>query len=62
MIEEEVHKKLDVLRRAVETEDNNVVREALKQVVPTYHDPEEVNAKANKAAEMNNAREVAAVL
>ena len=62
LIEEEVHKKLDVLRRAVETEDNNVVREALKQVVPTYHDPEEVNAKANKAAEMNNAREVAAVL
>ena len=49
---EEIGKKLDVLREALKTESNTKVREALKQVVPTYHAPEEVNAEAEEAEEM----------
>ncbi len=62
LCEAEVLEKLEVLRKAVETEDNEVVRKALQQVVPTYRTPDEVNATASKAAEMNNIRKVAAVL
>ena len=38
--------------------DDEAVRRALKQVVPTYRSPEEVNANADQAAEM---REMATV-
>ena len=54
---EEIEEKLDILREALKTESNSRVREALKQVVPTYHDPEEVNARAEKAEEMKEATE-----
>lgn len=60
--EAEVLEKLDILHRAVETEDNEVVRKALQQVIPTYRTPDEVNATASKAVEMHNIRNVAAVL
>ncbi len=60
--EAEVQEKLDVLYQAVETGDNDVVRKALQQVVPTYRMPDEVNATASKAEEMKNIRQVAAVL
>lgn len=55
---EEIIEKLKVLHQAVETENNDIVREALKQVVPTYKTPDEVNAFASKAVEMNNVRDV----
>ncbi len=47
---ETICKKLDILREALKTEDDEVVREALMRVVPTFHRPEEVNqAKAQPA-------------
>ncbi len=48
----EIEKKLTILERALETEDDEAVRAALKEAVPTYHDPAQVNAKAQKAREM----------
>ena len=43
--EEEINEKLDVLRTALSTGHNTIVKEALMRVVPTYHTPEEVNGK-----------------
>ena len=40
---EEIREKLEILREAVATGSNHVVKEALMKVVPTYHSPEEVN-------------------
>ena len=48
----EIEKKLEILRSAVKTEDNEIVRCAMKQVVPTYHAPEEINCGAKDANEM----------
>jgi len=55
--EEEIATKLSILRRACETEDDDVVRNALREVVPTFKKPEEVNKRAEEAAEMQNRRE-----
>ena len=49
---EEIDQKLAVLRDALATQSNHVVRQALMDVVPTYHTPEEVNQKAIEAEEM----------
>jgi FlaA1/EpsC-like NDP-sugar epimerase len=49
---EQVQQKLDVLRQALDTGCDETVKAALKQVVPTFHDPNEVNATAQKAREM----------
>ena len=40
---EEINKKLQVLKKAIENEDDNDAREALRSVVPTFRRPEEVN-------------------
>lgn len=40
---EEIHEKLVVLRNAIESEDDNDAREALRSVVPTFRRPEEIN-------------------
>lgn len=40
---EEIHEKLEVLRNAIENEDDNDAREALRSVVPTFRRPEEIN-------------------
>ncbi len=48
----EISQKLDVLRQALSTGEDDVVRKALKQVVPTYHSPRSVNAHAEAAREM----------
>ena len=40
---EEIDEKLDILRKACDTGSDEQVKAALKQVVPTYRDPEEVN-------------------
>ena len=49
---DEIDQKLNILREALKTQSNHVVREALMRVVPTYHAPEEVNRKAIDAEEM----------
>ena len=59
--EMEINKKLEMLQRACETEDDDLVREVLRQVVPTFKKPEEVNVKAAESNEMKNQREMAAV-
>lgn len=40
---ETIEQKLEVLKQAIETEDDNKAREALRSVVPTFKRPEEVN-------------------
>ena len=44
---EVIEEKLSVLKTALESKSNRKVKEALKSVVPTYHDPEEVNGVAS---------------
>ena len=48
----ELHEKLDMLRQAVMTEDDETAKAALMEAVPTYHKPEDVNRDALKAAEV----------
>lgn len=43
---EEINEKLSLLRQACETEDDDAVRNVLRQVVPTFKNPEEVNGQA----------------
>ena len=52
---EEIERRLNVLRAALETQSNRVVKQALMEVVPTYHTPQEVNDKAIEAEEMRAA-------
>lgn len=40
---EEIDEKIEVLRNAIESEDDNDAREALRSVVPTFRRPEEIN-------------------
>lgn len=49
---EEILEKLEILRQTVETEDDNFVRKALHQAVPTFYAPEEINCRAAHAQEM----------
>ena len=50
----EIDKKLDLLHSACMTDDDEVVRSALRKAVPTYKTPEEVNAVAETSEEMIN--------
>lgn len=59
--EMEINEKLERLQLACETEDDDLVRDVLRQVVPTFKKPEEVNVKAAESAEMKNQRELAVV-
>lgn len=59
--EKEIGEKLKMLHCACETEDDDLVRDALRQVVPTFKKPEEVNVKASESEEMKNQRELAVV-
>ena len=52
---DELKQKLAILKEAIQ-KDDDAVRAALHQVVPTYRSPEEVNAEAEKASEMEAAR------
>ncbi len=56
---EEVEIKLSILNKAVENESS--ILDAIRATVPTYHDPEEVNAKATYSEEMHNINEVCTV-
>ncbi len=49
------------LRQACDTGDDELVRRYLKQAVPTYRAPEDVNAYAERSEEMQNIRQVQAV-
>lgn len=48
----DIEEKLDILRKALESECDDTVKAALHQVVPTYRTPEEVNATAIASREM----------
>ncbi len=52
-----LEEKLDILRAAVTSDSDNEVKNALMQVVPTFHTPESVNAKATQAKEMKTIEE-----
>jgi FlaA1/EpsC-like NDP-sugar epimerase len=54
----EIAEKLDILRAAVATNNDDIVRDAMKKAVTTYHTPEEVNANAVDAEEMKDARKL----
>lgn len=44
-----INRKLEFLRKALITDDDLIVKNALKRVVSTFHDPEEVNLNAAEA-------------
>ena len=54
--EAEVEARLQILRDALATGDDNEVRLALHKVVPTFRDPETVNAAAETTQEMQQAK------
>ncbi len=53
--------KLALLAKACESGNDEAVRDTLKQVVPTFRSPEEVNADAENAVEMKLQRHLASV-
>ena len=54
---EEVERKLDLVRQAIETEEQSAVLDVIRKTVPTYHDPAEINGKADQARETAAANE-----
>lgn len=59
--EMEINEKLEMLQNSCETEDDDLVRDVLRQVVPTFKKPEEVNVRADESEEMKNQRELVLV-
>lgn len=55
---EEVEEKLAVLKEACKSDDDDVVREALRSVVPTFKRPEEVNKTAAASMEMQTVKNI----
>lgn len=55
---EEVEKKLAVLEEAIKSGNDDVVREALRSVVPTFKRPEEVNKDAAASMEMQTVKNI----
>ena len=51
---EELERRIGILEEAVRSGSDDGARQALKQVVPTYRSPEEVNARAAESEEMKN--------
>ena len=58
---DEIDHRLQMLEEACASGSDDLVRSVLKQVVPTYKSPEEVNAKADQAEEMKIKQEPAMV-
>ena len=56
----QMEEKLDILRAAVKEAEEEIgavsIKNAMKSVVPTFRDPEEVNRKAEESNEMKEAR------
>ena len=57
LCEHDIDVKLEILKEACETEDDDVAREALRKAVPTFRRPEEVNRTEEKSKEMANTRQ-----
>ncbi len=59
---QEVEDKLNILKDALLNSKDEIdslkIKNAMKTVVPTYHDPEEVNMLAEQSEEMKNTKEV----
>lgn len=55
---EDLQERLEILREAISSNDDETVRAAMHRVVPTYKTPEEVNCKAAQAVDMQNAKVV----
>ena len=59
---QEVDKKLTALKRVIESSKGEIssekIKKAMKKAIPTYHDPDEVNCKAEESEEMNNTKDV----
>lgn len=55
---EEVEKKLSILKEACSTENDDVVRDALHKVVPTFKEPNEVNKNAESSMEMQTVKNI----
>lgn len=55
---EDLQERLEILREAIRSNNDETVRAAMRRVVPTYKTPEEVNCKATQAVEMQNAKVV----
>ena len=55
---DDLNNRLAILREALASNDDEAVRAAMRKVVPTYRTPEEVNCKADQAAEMQNVKVV----
>lgn len=53
---DELESKLNMLASAVATGNDDIVRDTLHRVVPTFKTPEEINAKANESSEMKEVR------
>ena len=53
---EDLQTRLQMLREALATNDDEAVRTAMRKAVPTYKTPEEVNCKAEESSEMQNVR------
>lgn len=53
---EQIEGKLSALRRAIEAyeEENetDAIKDCIREIVPTFHDPAELNAKAESSEEM----------
>lgn len=57
-IEEKLSALKDVLDSCRDTINSESIKTVMKNVIPTYHDPEEVNCKAEESEEMNNTKVV----
>jgi FlaA1/EpsC-like NDP-sugar epimerase len=57
----EIEKRLELLKKACLTENDDIAKKALKAVVPTFKSPEEINAKADESSEMQTQKEMATV-
>ncbi len=55
---DKIREKLDILRRAAESEDDEAVRRALKKTVPTYKSASTVNRRAEESEEMKESNQV----
>ncbi len=55
---DKIREKLDILRRAAESEDDEAVRRALKKTVPTYKSASTVNRRAEESEEMKKSNQV----
>ena len=55
---EELESRLELLRTAIRSNDDETVRAAMRKAVPTYKTPEEVNCRAAEAAEMQRVKQI----